>query len=217
MKIKELTFFTSNFEAQIEFYSEVLEFDIVSKNTSACTFKVGNSLLKFVKSKKSKPYHFAFNISSNKEIEASDWLKERVTLLSFEEKEIINFESWKAKALYFYDADDNIVEFIARKNLNVESNLPFTNKSILNISEMAFASTNIKETVAILNSIKPIKKYSGDFKRFCTLGNEEGLFIIVNPTLKKWFPTDDDIYMSDFKIKGDYNLEFKNGKFTELV
>ena len=212
MKIKELTLFTSNFKAQIEFYSEVLELDIVSKNKNSYTFKVGNSLLKFVKSKTSKPYHFAFNIPSNKEIEAKDWLKERVSLLPFEEKEIINFEDWNAKALYFYDTDDNIVEFIARKNLNLESDSPFTSKSILNISEIALASTNIKETAAILNSFKSIKKYSGDFERFCALGNEEGLFIIVNPTLKKWFPTDDEIYMSDFRIRGDYNFEFKNGQ-----
>ena len=217
MKIKELTLFTSSLEAQIKFYSEVLELDIISNEVNSCTFEVGNSLLKFVKSENSKPYHFAFNIPSNKEIEAKNWLKKRVQLLPFEENEIINFEDWNAKSLYFYDADKNIMEFISRKNLNVNSALDFSSKSILNISEMALASTNIKETVAFLNGIKSIKKYSGDFNRFGAVGDEEGLFIIVNPTLKKWFPTDDEIYISNFSIKGDYNLEFKNGKFTELT
>lgn len=47
--------------------------------------------------------------------------------------------------------------------------------------------------------------------------NSDNLFIIANPKLKKWFPTDDEIYMSDFIIKGNFNLEFKNGKFTELM
>ncbi|MFK5878788.1 MAG: VOC family protein [Flavobacteriaceae bacterium] len=216
MKIKELTLFTSNLDAQIEFYSKVLDFETVFQNSYSCTFKTGKSLLTFVKSKKSISYHFAFNIPSNKENEASIWLKERVSLLPHKGEELINFESWNAKALYFYDADKNIVEFIARKNLNINSNNSFSPKSLLNISEIALASTNIKETVGVLNSINPIKKYSGDFERFCALGDEEGLFILANPTLKKWFPTDDEVEQSDFKIKGDFNFEFINGKFIEL-
>lgn len=217
MKIKELTLYTSNFEAQIEFYSKVLEFEIIACDKVMCSFKVGKSILTFKKSKQSTPYHFAFNIPSNNENVALVWLKERVKLLLFENDEMINFESWNAKALYFYDVDKNIVEFIARMSLNINSKPAFSSQSILNISEMALASTSIKETVAILNSIRPIKKYSGDFVRFCALGDEEGLFILANPLLKKWFPTDDEIKQSDFKIIGDFNFEFKNGKFIELT
>ena len=216
MKVKELILFTQNLEAQIDFYSKVLEFEIIHRNESSCSFKAGGSVLTFKVEEGSKRYHFAFNIPSNKESEALIWLKERVQLLPFEDNELIDFESWNAKAMYFYDPDMNIVEFIARKNLNIKSESVFSSKSILNISEMALAATNIKETVAILNSIKPIKKYSGDYKRFCALGNEEGLFILANPLVKKWFPTDDEIEESDFKIKGDFNFEFKNGKFIEL-
>ena len=216
MKIKELTLFTQNLKSQIEFYSKGLEFKMINCDDASCSFNTGNSILTFKVQEGSKPYHFAFNIPSNKENEALGWLKERVQLLSFEEKELMNFESWNARAMYFYDPDMNIVEFIARKNLNINSNNAFSSKSILNISEMALASTNIKETIAILNSINPIKKYSGDYKRFCALGDEDGLFILANPLLKKWFPTDDEIEQSDFKIKGDFNFEFKNGKFIEL-
>ena len=216
MKIKELTLFTQNLKSQIEFYSKGLEFEMINCDDASCSFNTGNSILTFKVQKGCKPYHFAFNIPSNKEDEALGWLKERVQLLSFEEKELMNFESWNAKAMYFYDPDMNIVEFIARKNLNINSNNTFSPKSILNISAMALASTNIKETIAILNSMSPIKKYSGDFERFCAIGNEDGLFILANPLLKKWFPTDDEIEQSDFKIKGDFNFEFKNGKFIEL-
>lgn len=216
MKIKELTLFTQNLEAQIDFYSKVLEFEIINCDDTSCSFNAGNSILTLKVKESSRPYHFAFNIPSNKESEALIWLKERVQLLSFEDNELIDFESWNAKALYFYDSDMNIVEFIARKSLNIKSESIFSSKSILNISEMALASTNIKETAAILNSIRPIKKYSGDCKRFCALGDEEGLFILANPLLKKWFPTDDEIEQSDFIVKGDFNFEFKNGKFIEL-
>ena len=217
MIIKELTLITSNLKAQIEFYSKVLGFEIVSENNIACTFRAGKTLLTFKKSQKSKPYHFAFNIPSNNENEAMVWLRERVRILLFEGKEMVDFKLWNAKALYFYDADKNIVEFIARKNLNINSNNVFSSKSILNISEIGIVSTNIEETFKSLNSLKPIKKYSGDFESFCALGDEEGLFIIANPRLKKWFPTNDEIEASDFKVKGDFNFEFKNGKFIELL
>ncbi len=217
MKIKELTLFTQNLKAQINFYSKVLEFELINCDELSCSFKTGNSILKFVVQENSKPYHFAFNIPSNKENEALAWLKKKVQLLPFEENELVNFESWNAKALYFYDPDKNIVEFIARKNLSINSNSVFSSKSVLNISEIGLGSANIKETVGILNSIKPIKKYSGDFERFCALGDEEGLFILANPMLKKWFPTGDKIEMADFKINGDFNFEFKKGKFIELA
>lgn len=216
MIIKELTLFTSNLKGQIEFYSKVLGFEIKFRNNTTCTFRAGKSSLTFVKSKESKPYHFAFNIPSNSENDALYWLKERVEVLLFEGKELVDFKLWNAKALYFYDADKNIVEFIARKNLNVNSNSDFSSKSILNISEIGLVSAYIEEAFKSLNSFKPIKIYSGDFKRFCALGNEEGLFIIANPRLKKWFPTNDEIETSDFKINGDFNFEFKNGKFIEL-
>jgi len=35
--------------------------------------------------------------------------------------------------------------------------------------------------------------------------------------LKKWFPTGDEIYESDFIVKGDFNFEFKKGEIIEIV
>ena len=70
-----------------------------------CTFLTGDSLLTFRVDKKSTPYHFAFNIPSNKEKEALVWLKHRAGILSSDGEEIVDFKSWNAKAIYFYDTD----------------------------------------------------------------------------------------------------------------
>jgi len=145
------------------------------------------------------------------------WLKKRVKILLFNGKEMVNFQSWNAKALYFYDCDKNIVEFISRKNININSSMQFSSRSIINISEIGVSSTNIEKTYQSINSFKPIEVYSGNFERFCALGNDEGMFIIANPTVKKWFPNNDIIEQSDFILKGDYNFEFMNGKFIELM
>lgn len=217
MKIKELILFTQNLEAQIDFYANVLEFELIGQDDSGCSFKLGNSILSFLIGENTRPYHFALNICSNMEYEALNWLNDRVQILSSNGNKLANFQSWNAKAIYFYDSDRNIVEFIARKNLNINSNESFSTESVLSISEIGIASNNLKKTYDAIAKIKPIDLYSGDLERFCALGNEEGMFIIADPSLKKWFPNDDTIHRSDFVLKGDYNIEFKNGSFIEFI
>lgn len=217
MKIKELIVYTQNLESQIDFYSTVLELEIQHQNKKYCSFKLGDSILTFKYQEGSTPYHFAFNIPSNRADEALVWLKQRIKILPFNGKEMVNFNSWNAKALYFYDCDKNIVEFISRKNINKNSSVPFSSKAIINISEIGVSSTDMEKTFKTINVFKSIEVYSGNFERFCALGNDEGMFIIANPTVKKWFPNDDIIEQSDFILKGDYNFEFKNGEFIELM
>tara|TARA_R110001583_G_scaffold51378_1_gene160490 strand:+ start:4795 stop:5448 length:654 start_codon:yes stop_codon:yes gene_type:complete len=217
MKIKELILFTNNLEKQLEFYTKVLELELVKITSESFSLKTGKSLLTFKFSKNCKLYHFAFNIPSNKENEALNWLKLRVDILPFEEREIINFKNWNAKALYFYDTDNNILEFISRKNLKINSNETFSTKAIINISEIGIGTSDIERIYDSINNIKSIEIYDGSFQRFCAIGNEEGLFILVNNNIKKWFPTDDKIYLSDFIIKGDYNFEYKKGKIIEIA
>ncbi len=217
MKIKELRLYTSNLVEQFEFYSNVLKFEVLNKTSKKCSFRVGKSMLTFIHKINTAPYHFAFNIPSNKENEALNWLKKRVEILSFEGNEIVNFKSWNAKAIYFYDKDFNIVEFIARKNLNENSSTDFSSASIFDISEIGMPTNNIEATYNELNDLKEIAIYGGDFELFCAIGNEEGLFILVNEELKTWFPTGEKAYQSDFVIKGDFNFEYTNGKIIQIT
>jgi len=216
MRINEITLFTNNIQKQKHFYNSVLEFEQLIDTSNRVSFKTGESVLSFQYKKAFQPSHVAFNIPSNKEEEALHWLQKRVGILPFENELISNFESWNAKAIYFYDEDKNILEFIARKNLNIESSLTFTPQSILSISEMAIATINVENIFNKINQIRSIQIYDGDFSRFCAVGNEEGLFIIIDKNKKKWYPTMDAAFTSDFIIKGDYNFAFENGKIKEL-
>ena len=217
MKIEELILYSNNLGNQLEFYTQILGFEIEKKSLKSFSVRLGESLLTFIFKEDCKPYHFAFNISINKELEALNWLKQRVEILSLEDNEIIEFNNWNASSLYFYDTDNNIVEFISRKNLKEKCEDIFSSKSILNISEIGIGTQNIEIIYNQLNSLKNINIYDGNFNRFCALGNEEGLFILVNKNIKNWFPTNDKVYQSDFIIKGDYNFEFKNGKIIEIT
>ncbi len=218
MKIKEIILFTNNIQKQKQFYQNVLEFELVVDTEEKISFKTGISILSFKYSETVvKSSHFAFNIPLNQDKNALLWLQRRVEILPDGDDLISDFKNWNAKAIYFYDADKNIVEFIARKNLNIESHTPFSSKSILSISEMGIVATNIETIYNSINSIKNIPVFSGDLKRFCALGNDEGLFILINGTIKNWHPTQEKAFTSNFIIKGDYNFSFENGEIKELL
>ncbi len=216
MKIKELTLFSTNIQKQKQFYSEILEFELVLDTTEKIAFKIGESMLSFQYKKDVKPSHVAFNIPTNLVDQAFNWLQKRVEILDYQGTVITSFERWNAKAIYFYDADKNIMEFIARKDLNIESNKSFSPSELISISEMAIATDNIESIYNTINAIKPISIYGGDFSRFCALGNDEGLFILIDKNKKKWYPTMEEAFTSDFIIKGDYNFMFEDGKILTL-
>ena len=216
MKIKEVILFTNNIQKQKQFYKTVLEFEQIEDSLEKIAFKVGESVLTFQYKENVRPSHLAFNIPSNSIYDALIWLRNRTEVLDCDSGKIADFSNWKAKAIYFYDADHNIMEFIARERINIESDFAFTPRTILSISEMAIATTDIKTVYKAINTIKPIPIFDGDFTRFCALGNEEGLFVLIDKNKKKWYPTMEEAFTSEFIIKGDYNFAFINGKIKEL-
>ena len=216
MKIQEVILFTNNIQKQKQFYKTVLEFEQIEDSSERISFKAGKSILTFQYKEGVKPSHLAFNIPSNAINDALIWLRKRTEVLDCEGEKIADFSNWKAKAIYFYDADNNIMEFIARERIDKESDFAFTPRTILSISEMAIATDIIEAIYNTINNLKSIPIFDGDFTRFCALGNDEGLFILIDKNKKKWYPTMEDAFTSDFIIKGDYNFAFTNGKIKEL-
>lgn len=214
MKIQEITLFTNQIKKQKHFYQNVLEFDLVYNSEKKITFKTGSSLLSFRFKSDTKPAHFAFNIPLNKIEEALSWLQKRVAILPDNENEISNLKSWHAKAIYFYDADKNIVEFISRQDLRIESSEVFSSKSVNSISEIALVTAKISKLFKTIYTLKPIDIFHGNFNRFCALGNHEGLFILLDKTVKTWHPTSEAAHTADFIIKGDYNFNFIDGEVS---
>ena len=214
MKIKKLILFTSQLTKQIHFYHKTLGFSLLDKGIDYAEFTTGDSILRFEKRSVSTPYHFAFNIPSNQIQNSANWLRERRQIIPDEGLEVIPFDFWNAEAVYFYDADNNIVEFIARKNLKVESKEKFSPQSILNISEIGVPVNDIRPIFNHLNIELSLEIYSGNVERFSAIGDEEGLFIVINKIKKKtWYPTNDSPTSSDFNAiiqSGDkhYNVQF---------
>lgn len=218
MKIKQLILYTSRLEEQTLFYKKTLGIPALEETFNHSSFQVGSTTLSFHHRETSTPYHFAINIPSNQEKEAMSWLKQKgiELLMNEDHEEMIDFKDWNAKSMYFYDKDNNIVELIARKNQATQSNAIFRGQSMLCISEIGVPVDKIEKAYNDLNQIKRLPIYTGDLLHFCAAGDENGLFIIIDKAKKKWYPTDDVAYSSYFRMEGEYNIEFANGKIKKV-
>jgi hypothetical protein len=205
MLIKELKLQSTNIYALFSFYKELLNMDVIQSDNVIC-ITAGETKLIFeqTNTKENPFYHFAFNIPSNRFEEAFDWTKKRAVLLWLDDYNsyIADFVNWHAKSFYFKDPAGNILEMIARFDLNDKSDEPFSSKQIKNVSEMGivFPADTFDEQVDAL-----LKQYSLDYfekqppmPQFRAIGNDEGLFILV-PENRAWFATDNEskIYRSE--------------------
>ncbi len=209
MIFKEITFYSSDIKGQKKFYSCTLGFKIISEADNFFTVQAGNTLLSFVFREDATNYHFAFNIPCNQAVQALSWLKQRVTVLDHKGYEIVPFVDWNAEAVYFYDNDKNIVEFIARKNLNNQANTLFSAQNVSEVSEIGLPVDNVESVFDSIRKKFPVQIYSGNLSQFCAAGDERGLFIIIDNNSKKWIPRDDDAFRSPFIV----NLEFSGSAF----
>lgn len=201
MKIEFLTLYTNQLEEQLHFYERVLKLPVQNKKESAFQVLIGYTILEFKKNETATPYHFAIHIPAGQEEKALGWLKERVEILTDQGEEIIDFPAWKARSVYFYDADKNIVEFISREDLFPADSDEFSEDSLLGICEIGVATSTVEEKFRFLNDHFGLQKFTGDYERFCATGDDDGLFIIINKEIKDWIPTGDTAFASPFEIE----------------
>lgn len=192
MKIKNLNLFTNELEKMQEFYTQVLGLELFEINKAYFSIKFGYSILKFSKRQKgiASKYHFAINIAPNKLDEAKLWLEERVFLMLDPKnaEEIIIFKDWNAKSIYFYDSVGNIIELIAREEIENSLDEGFTQDSLLCISEIGLPVSDVSQIVNEICSKLNLEKYKNGNSEFQALGNSEGMFVVTESN-RNWFPT----------------------------
>lgn len=192
MLIKGLQLLSDDLEGTASFYHGTLGLDILHRTGEELRLAAGATVLSFVKSPDQKPqYHFAFNIPCNKIEEALEWMKGKVPLLDVEPGEpMADFINWNAQAFYFLDNNENIVEFIARRDLQNPSATPFSGASIVSVSEIGIVGDDVPQQCRFL-----VEKYGITYftrqpalPKFAALGDDHGLFIVV-PHSRDWYPT----------------------------
>lgn len=221
MNIKEIHLYTYNFEQQLEFYTQTLGFRLLECKKKCFRLQCGSSILQFNQAQnlpKRINYHFAFNIPQNQIKEAEVWvLKQGLEILPFQDKNILPFPNWNAEALYFLDKNSNIVELIARQDLDNKSTHSFSAQSICEISEIGLPVPNVKDFYEQMATIFEIPVYSriSNMTSFCASGNAQGLFIIV-PLQRNWLPTkiENDIFPLKVILETE-NFKQRNFQFLE--
>jgi len=191
MNILKLKLLAVDLQAQNNFYSNVLELP-TELTSSGLLIKAGTTEFLFTEAPSGfdGAYHFAFNIPENQYYAAKEWILSRVPLLRDQSgKEDFESKTWNSDSIYFLDAAGNVLEFIARHNLQNSANGEFDSKQILNVSEIGLPSEDV---VALANELGTRLNLSV-FKQtpnesFTPVGDDNGLFIL---------PIKDRIWMPD--------------------
>jgi len=193
MKIEKVIIFSSQVEKQYQFYCDQLKFPCIEKDENFFCIKAGSSILQIQKNKDDhgSGYHLAFNIEPSLFLEAAAFLqRQEIQLLESENKVLIDFPHWNARSMYFRDAEQNILEYIARYNLpHHQHDRLFNPNDVLSISEIGVPVNDPREFISAIKSNTAIEIWKSYGQSFNAVGDEEGLLIVV-PEKHKWFPTD---------------------------
>jgi len=192
MHIHHVTLNSPHIAGQRDFFEQVLGLPIEFETATAITIQAGTSQISFLQSSDHHPYHYAFDIPENQFAGARQWLAERVGILADCNGVIeIHHRNINAHALYFKDADGNIVEFIARHNLPTARVMPFTQQSILRISEVGIVTPHVIKTVTAIKKQTGLKPFIGvGSETFTAVGDAQGMLIVVSKG-RIWLPTRD--------------------------
>lgn len=215
MQIKNLTLYTHKLTECKHFYANSLKLPITEVTNLMFTAKIGSTHVTFKETSRETYYHFAINIPSFHIEDAYNWLSPSIHILPFLGNEIVDFNDWNARAIYFYDPAGNIVELIARKNLNIQLKGAFTPNAFLHISEIGLPVANVQKTYDLLNQHYGLERYSGDYTKFCAIGEETGLFIVIDHNQKDWIPNQDKALPFPFEIEFNHNQMDRKLVYTE--
>ena len=192
MKIIELDLYTSDLEATKRFYVSRLCLPMVSQSTTHLTVLVGWTRLTFrLVHQPVAPYHLAINVPHDS-LEVLMYYYD-LDFLSTQApgKTIADFPAWQARSCYFYDATGNLLEFIARTDLNLnDPNLTFPDL-IQGISEVGVPTEDVPYTSRLIQQRFGVEQFSKStlMSDFNALGTDTGLFIL-SKVGRNWLFTD---------------------------
>jgi hypothetical protein len=197
MQIRKLVLETRDLVLVSAFYERVLEIPAFQgKEFFMLPFGETDLIFRQAAGQFNPFYHFAINIPANKIEEARNWLSGKVELIWMEDykSDIADFVTWNARSVYFFDVAGNIVELIARFDLDNSTVEPFSANQFLSVSEvgLVFTENEIGDRTTDFTNRYSLPFFSKQLpeQQFKVLGDDLGLFIIVSEH-RSWYPTND--------------------------
>jgi len=189
MYIKSLLIDSRNPDAQLQFYTQILGFNRVEE-TSMPGVEIGESTLAFRARLNHPAYHFAFQIKTGHLEQTIDYLQSlNIPILLNKGEPITYFEN--GRSIYFYDAYNNIAEFIERPLVAPKAIADFNPLEVVRINEIGCPVANPSEFAAELMKSTDINPIAQDSFTdvFCWVGDHNGV-VIVTKQGRPWLPTD---------------------------
>jgi catechol 2,3-dioxygenase-like lactoylglutathione lyase family enzyme len=180
MNITRLELLTADLPAQRDFYANVLELP-VRLDAPILEVQAGRSRLFFTETPEfDAAYHFAFNIPTNQLEAAKRWISSRVPLLKDAGgTDEFHSQNWNSSSVYFKDAAGNVLELIARHNLENAAEAEFDSRQILSISEIGLPSEDVVGLADELCTQLGVEVFRQQANPdFTPVGDDEGLLIL---------------------------------------
>lgn len=179
------------------YYAGLLGLRVVRGEPGALEVHGGHTVITFRQTSAegvTPAYHFAFNIPENKLFEARKWQLDRTPLLKrppdayshSELEDVTDFWHWNAHSVFFEDPAGNLLEYIARHDLNNGAPGPFTAKDILYASEIGFVAQDVPEFGEGLQVGTGLDLYYAGGDRFRAYGDPNGLLLVLQAGIPRW-------------------------------
>lgn len=189
-RIQDLKLLTSaSLDAMKEYYVNLLGMELVSHTNKELTIMGGQTPITFIKSEDAGDpwYHFAFNIPENKILGARDWQLERTPLVPTPynkihkgyPNDVRHFRHWNAHSVFFWDPAGNLLEYIARHDMNNAKPGNFSRDDILYASEIAFVVDDQAAEAKLLNKYLDLAPYPTSNNFWWSMGDESGLLLCI--------------------------------------
>lgn len=190
MNITWLELQSKDLLSQADFYSNVLELP-VNLSTAKLKVQAGKTTLVFAKAGPDfdGAYHFAFTIPENQIQAAKNWLSKKIELLYDENRlDVFDFSNWNAHSIYFKDAAGNILEFIARHDLNNAVQGEFNGSQVLSVSEIGLPAVDVISFAKHICERLGVSVFRQEPQaNFTPVGDNDGLLIL--PVAGRiWYP-----------------------------
>jgi len=174
------------------FWENTIGCEVVKQTISTFTIKIGSSLLTFkpnVTSLARPQYHFSILIPSNQIENCLAWLKNggkkndgnEIELWRGGETnaEVIQSPLYNSSSIYFADYGGNIIEFVARRNLDNAEEGEFSSDMFKEINSVSMITKEVKLAQELITEnlgYKPVDRTTSGYK---VMGNANGLINLV--------------------------------------
>lgn len=213
------------------FYHHTLEMKVLYQKTNEITFLAGATQLTFVKApaEMGHPwYHLAFNIPENKLLQARNWQLKRSKLIATPQRlvdpkypnDVRHFRHWNAHSVFFWDPAGNLLEYIARHDLENRRDGSFTSEDILYISEIAFVVDDQPAAAQQLHHSLGLEVYPKHSRFWWAMGDELGLLLCIPKRL--WGQNTEqtkkfEVFPTEAIIQGEKSQNFQLSNYPYQV